>query len=32
MTAFNPHGKSLNHGILSVLVQNRPGVLASTRW
>ncbi|MGB1386050.1 MAG: acetolactate synthase small subunit [Ilumatobacteraceae bacterium] len=28
MTAFNPHGTSLNHGILSVLVQNRPGVLA----
>ena len=28
MTAFNPHGASLNHGILSVLVQNRPGVLA----
>ena len=28
MTAFNPHGTSLNHGILSVLVQHRPGVLA----
>lgn len=24
----NPHGSSLNHHILSVLVQNRPGVLA----
>ena len=28
MTAINPHGSSLNHAILSVLVQNRPGVLA----
>jgi acetolactate synthase-1/3 small subunit len=28
MTAINPHGTSLNHHILSVLVQNRPGVLA----
>jgi len=28
MTAINPHGSSLNHHILSVLVQNRPGVLA----
>jgi acetolactate synthase-1/3 small subunit len=28
MTAINPHGASLNHHILSVLVQNRPGVLA----
>ncbi len=28
MTAINPHGTSLNHAILSVLVQNRPGVLA----
>jgi acetolactate synthase-1/3 small subunit len=28
MTALNPHGTSLNHHILSVLVQNRPGVLA----
>ena len=29
MTAnSNPHGSSLNHHILSVLVQNRPGVLA----
>jgi acetolactate synthase I/III small subunit len=28
MTAMNPHGTSLNHHILSVLVQNRPGVLA----
>jgi acetolactate synthase-1/3 small subunit len=28
MTALNPHGSSLNHHILSVLVQNRPGVLA----
>jgi acetolactate synthase-1/3 small subunit len=28
MTAINPHGMSLNHHILSVLVQNRPGVLA----
>ena len=28
-TALNPHGaRSLNHHILSVLVQNRPGVLA----
>jgi acetolactate synthase-1/3 small subunit len=28
VTAINPHGTSLNHHILSVLVQNRPGVLA----
>ncbi len=28
MTAINPTGSSLNHHILSVLVQNRPGVLA----
>jgi acetolactate synthase I/III small subunit len=28
MTAINPNGSSLNHHILSVLVQNRPGVLA----
>ena len=28
MTANNPHGSSVNHHILSVLVQNRPGVLA----
>lgn len=28
MTAINTHGSSLNHHILSVLVQNRPGVLA----
>ncbi len=28
MTAINPIGSSLNHHILSVLVQNRPGVLA----
>src|SRR5690606_17009420 len=28
MTAINPFGSSLNHHILSVLVQNRPGVLA----
>ncbi len=28
MTAINPHGSSLNHHMLSVLVQNRPGVLA----
>jgi acetolactate synthase-1/3 small subunit len=28
MTANNPYGTSLNHHILSVLVQNRPGVLA----
>ena len=28
MTAINPHGTSLNHHILSVLVQNHPGVLA----
>jgi acetolactate synthase-1/3 small subunit len=28
MTAINPVGSSLNHHILSVLVQNRPGVLA----
>lgn len=28
MTAVNPIGSSLNHHILSVLVQNRPGVLA----
>ncbi|MEL0284429.1 MAG: acetolactate synthase small subunit [Ilumatobacter sp.] len=28
MTAINPHGTSINHAILSVLVQNRPGVLA----
>jgi acetolactate synthase I/III small subunit len=28
MTAINGHGSSLNHHILSVLVQNRPGVLA----
>jgi acetolactate synthase-1/3 small subunit len=29
MTAVNPHGgQSLSHHILSVLVQNRPGVLA----
>ncbi len=28
MTAINTHGASLNHHILSVLVQNRPGVLA----
>ena len=28
MTAINPAGSSLNHHILSVLVQNRPGVLA----
>jgi acetolactate synthase I/III small subunit len=28
MNALNPHGTSLNHAILSVLVQNRPGVLA----
>ncbi len=28
MTAINAHGSSLNHHILSVLVQNRPGVLA----
>lgn len=28
MTAVNPLGTSVNHHILSVLVQNRPGVLA----
>ena len=28
MTANNPYGSSVNHHILSVLVQNRPGVLA----
>jgi len=28
MTAHNPYGSSVNHHILSVLVQNRPGVLA----
>ena len=28
MTVNNPHGSSVNHHILSVLVQNRPGVLA----
>ncbi len=28
MTAINPTGASLTHHILSVLVQNRPGVLA----
>ena len=28
MTALNPHGSSVGHHILSVLVQNRPGVLA----
>ena len=28
MTAINPTGSSMNHHILSVLVQNRPGVLA----
>jgi acetolactate synthase-1/3 small subunit len=28
MTAVNTHGAALNHHILSVLVQNRPGVLA----
>jgi acetolactate synthase I/III small subunit len=28
VTATNPHGSSLSHHILSVLVQNRPGVLA----
>ena len=28
MTAINPQGASANHHILSVLVQNRPGVLA----
>jgi acetolactate synthase I/III small subunit len=28
MTSINPYGSSLNHHILSVLVQNRPGVLA----
>ena len=28
MTAINPHGSSLNHHMLSDLVQNRPGVLA----
>ncbi|MGB1724654.1 MAG: acetolactate synthase small subunit, partial [Ilumatobacteraceae bacterium] len=28
MTAINPHGTSINQAILSVLVQNRPGVLA----
>jgi acetolactate synthase-1/3 small subunit len=28
MTAINPNGSSVNHHILSVLVQNRPGVLA----
>ncbi len=28
MTAINPIGSSMNHHILSVLVQNRPGVLA----
>jgi acetolactate synthase-1/3 small subunit len=28
MTAINPKGSPMNHHILSVLVQNRPGVLA----
>ena len=28
MTANNPYGSSVNHHILSVLVQNRPGVFA----
>ena len=28
MTPNNPYGSSVNHHILSVLVQNRPGVLA----
>jgi len=28
MTAINPAGRDVNHHILSVLVQNRPGVLA----
>jgi acetolactate synthase I/III small subunit len=28
MNTNNPHGSSVNHHILSVLVQNRPGVLA----
>ena len=28
MTAINPAGSDVNHHILSVLVQNRPGVLA----
>ena len=28
MVVNNPHGPSVNHHILSVLVQNRPGVLA----
>ncbi|MFM9131919.1 MAG: ACT domain-containing protein, partial [Actinomycetota bacterium] len=28
MNANNPYGDSRNHHILSVLVQNRPGVLA----
>jgi acetolactate synthase-1/3 small subunit len=28
MTAINPSGSEMNHHILSVLVQNRPGVLA----
>jgi acetolactate synthase-1/3 small subunit len=28
MTAINPTGSAMNHHILSVLVQNRPGVLA----
>ncbi len=28
MTGVNPDGTSLNHHVLSVLVQNRPGVLA----
>ena len=28
MTGNNPYGTTLNHHVLSVLVQNRPGVLA----
>ena len=28
MTGNNPHGTASNHHVLSVLVQNRPGVLA----
>ncbi|NQW60438.1 acetolactate synthase small subunit, partial [bacterium] len=28
MTGSNPHGTASNHHVLSVLVQNRPGVLA----